>query len=555
MNIYGKDVAALVLDQLEAWGVRRVYGVAGDAILPFIAAFAQRKEIAFVPVRHEEAAVMMAKAEAQLTGGIGVCTATSGPGAAHLVNGLADATTDSAPVLAITGQVESYYVGTQHKQTIDQQRLLGAVTRYTAEVASPESVGEVLLRAMRTAVAAGGAAHVSIPKDLWNARPRAAMVGAFPPYLKTPARSAPAVIHDAAVRLAGTARPAILAGIGARSAIGEVLRLAEHLTAPVIYTLAASGQFPGWHHLVVGGIGEGGAEPAATLLAEATCLLRLGTTWWPREYVPEDVDVIDVNIRPDHIGTGAPHAYGIVGPLADVLPELMAAHYVPRPEWADRIATLKSAWHGQLVREATTAEARGGLHPAYVIATLTRVLPEDAVITLDVGEHVLWFNRHFRGNGRQDVLLSGYWRTMGFGLPAAIAAKLAQPQRPVVALVGDGGLGMVLAELLTAVQLGVNVTVIVFNNGSLAMEANEMKRMGLVPHGVRLHNPNFAKYAELCGARGLRVERASELERALSQGMQGPGPTLVDVITAPTPLPLPPKLQPEPVGAGAAWRP
>ena len=555
-----KDVAALVLDQLEAWGVRRVYGVAGDAILPFVAAFAGRDRIEFIPVRHEEAAAFMAKAEAQATGVVGVCAATSGPGAAHLVNGLADAATDSAPVLAITGQVESFYVGTSHKQQIDQQRLLGAVTGYTAEVSNPEGLLDVLARALRTAVAAGTAAHVSIPKDLWSAAPQRAELHPYPPYLTTPARSGLPVVAEAAARLAAAERPAIVAGVGARGAVGEVLRLAEHLTAPVVYTLAASGLFPRDHRLVIGGIGEGGADPAGELLAEATCILRLGTTWWPQEYVPAAADVIDVNVKPAHIGTGAPAAYGVAGPVEEVVPALAAAPGRPRPAWALRIEALRAAWLDRLAREAAAGAAgsQGGLHPAYVVATLSELLPEDALVALDVGEHVLWFNRHFRGNGRRDILLSGYWRTMGFGLPAAIAAKLANPERPVVAFVGDGGFSMTMAELLTAVSLGAAVTVVVLNNRSLAMEENEMKRLGLTPHGVRLDNPDFAAYAALCGARGRRVESPGELkgalEWALAEASQRGRTALVDVVTAPVPIPQPPRLEATPVGMAQAWR-
>lgn len=552
MEIARKSVTELVLDQLHAWGVRRVYGVVGDAILPLISQFSSRSDITFIPVRHEEAAVFMAKADAQISGSLGVCVATSGPGAAHLVNGLADAKTDSAPVLAITGQVESYYVGTVHKQTIDQQQLFGAVTDYSVELSNPGAVTDVLGRAIRVALGQSTAVHISIPKDFWSSIAPTSSIQPYAPYLKTTPRSSEDVIRVAAERIAAAERPAILAGAGTRGAVGPVLQLAEHLTAPVIYSLASAGQFPGEHHLVLGGIGEGGADSSSRVLAESDCILRLGTTWWPQEYAPEHTDVIDVNTRTDHLGMGAWRAYGIAGPAEEIVPKFLHVQTSPRPYWERRIWDLRSAWNNQLAREAAdaTPPREPGIHPAFTVATLTHALPQEAIITLDVGEHVLWFNRHFRGNGRQDVLVSGYWRSMGFGLPAAIGAQLAAPDRPVVAFVGDGGVAMVLAELLTAVRLKLPIVVVILNNQSLAMEAHEMERMGLAVHGISLNNPDFAAYAKLCRADGYRVERGEELAPALNQALQRRTTAVVDVISSNVPLPLPMKLEPaaEPVG-------
>ncbi len=552
METARKSVAELILDHLQAWGVERVYGVVGDAILPLISSLSRRSAMRFIPVRHEEAAVFMAKADAQVSGGLGVCVATSGPGAAHLVNGLADAKTDSVPVLAITGQVESYYVGTAHKQMIDQQRLLSAVTDFSAELINPSALTDLFGRAARHALSQSTTVHLSVPKDLWTALTPATQLQPYAPYLKTKPRSSDDVIRMAAERLAAAERPAILAGAGARSAVGAVLQLAEHLTAPVIYSLASSGQFPGEHHLVLGGIGEGGADSSSRVLAESDCILRLGTTWWPKEYAPERTDVIDVNARIDHLGMGAWRAYGIAGTVEEVIPHLLHVPTGPRPGWERRIWDLRSAWNQQLAREATpsTSQRSGGIHPAFTVATLTQTLPDDALVTLDVGEHVLWFNRHFRGNGRRDVLVSGYWRTMGYGLPAAIGAQLANPYRPVVAFVGDGGVSMVMAELLTATRLGLPITVVILNNQSLAMEEHEMERSGLAVHGIGLNNPNFAAFARLCDAEGFRVDKAQELAPTLQQAFQSRRTTVVDVRSINVPLPLPEKLDPQrqPIG-------
>ncbi len=535
-------VADYFVAQLRAWGVKRVYGVVGDTILPLISCLGERSSIQFIPTRHEEAAVFMAKAEAALTQTPGVCVATSGPGAAHLVNGLADAMTDSTPVLAITGQVPSDKVGTVHKQFVQLQLLLSPVTSYSAELSNPLASEHVLGQALRTAVAKRTTAHVSVPKDLWTMSAVGASIRPPEPYLETPARSYPHIIDGAMGMLHQAERPVIMVGVGARAAMGDVIRLAETLRSPIVYSLGAAGQVPRNHHLVIGGIGEGGSEASIQLLHEADCILRLGTTWWPQGFVPEHSCLIDVNVRPEHVGIHSLSVYGVVGPMAEVVPQLLSrAPNYPRPEWERRTSELRAAWEARLYDEATATTMNGAaethVHPAAVISALSRHVAPNAVIALDVGEHVLWFNRHFRGTGGQDLLISGYWRTMGFGLPAAIAAKLAHPDRQVVAVVGDGGIGMSLAEILTAVRLRVPITVVVVNNHSLAMEENEMQALGLKPHGVRLNNPDFARFAKECGAEGIRVESSAQLGDALGRAFSANRPCLVDVVTAPVRIP------------------
>ena len=535
----GDTVADYFVDQLQAWGVKRVYGVVGDTILPFVAALGERSGIQFIPTRHEEAAAFMAKAEAQLGGAPGVCLATAGPGAAHLVNGLADAMTDSAPVIAITGQTPTDKAGAVYKQSAQLQLLLGPVTAYSAELTNPAASEYVLGQALRTAVAQRTTAHVSVPKDLWTKSAAGAVTRPPEPYLQTPARSHLGVIDGACDMLRRAERPAIMVGAGAKFAMAECIRLAEALGAPIVYSLAAAGRVPRSYRLVTGGIGEGGSEASLNLLHEADCILRLGTTWWPERFVPRHSCLVDVNVRPEHVGIRALSVYGIVGPVEEVVPLLLERiPGRPRPEWEARVHSLRATWESLLQHEAGGPGER--IHPAAVVDAVSRLAVPDAVIALDVGEHVLWFNRHFRGKGAQDILVSGYWRTMGFGLPAAIAAKLAQPHRQVIAVTGDGGFSMCMAELLTAVRFNVPITVIVFDNHSLAMEENEMIALRLPPHGVRLNNPDFARFAEDCGAEGIRVERWSELDGALQRAFTLERPCVVDVLAAPAPIPAGP---------------
>ena len=529
-----RNVADYVLEQLEAWGILTIYGLPGDAILPLIDAINRHPKIRFISVKHEAVAALMASAEAKLTGGIGVCAATSGPGAANLLNGLADAKSDRAPVLAITGQVDGFNLGTNYKQYIDQQLLLAAVTEYSGLVTTPDSGNDVLVKALRKALSGGTVAHVSFTKDVWQI-PTEEAVRPFEPYLKTMAQSPPEVMVEAIKRLGEAERPAILAGRGIRGAGVELIKLAEKWQAGICLTMPAKGTIPDAHPLVMGGLGEGGSEASTLMLAEADLILVLGATWWPEQYTPHQTRIIQLDVTPDNIGKQMEVEYGVVGDLSQLIPEItQAIPGVERRSWIDRLNSLKAQWLRRISMEITSDGNR--INPGFLINALEKVTNEDGIIALDVGDHTVWFNRIFKGSA-QEILTSGSWRTMGFGLPAAISAKLAQPERQVVALVGDGSLAMFLGEFLTAVRYQLPIMVVVVNNGYLGMEKDkmELKQMDSAP--TTLTNPDFAKFAEACGGIGYRVEQPADLEAILKEALNCGRPALVDVITSPVKFP------------------
>ena len=528
-------VAELTARQLEVWGIRNVYGVIGEANLAFVDAVNRSRRLRFINVRNEESATLMASAEAKLTGRPGVCTATAGPGTAHLVNGLADARFDRVPVIAITGQIRREFTGLTHEQFVNQQVLLNTVSDYSAELQHPDALPYALGEVYRTAVGRGTVAHLGVPSDLWERESEEEFHPAEP-FLDTPAVSSEAVILGAVRLLEGANRPVIMIGRGARNAVDTILRLADKLSAAIVFSLGANGLVSMDNSLVVGGIGEAGSEAAHELIQESDMVFRIGSSWWPSQFVPRRKSSIDVNIRPEHIGVRKPSSYGVVGPVEHVLP-LIEAHvgYRPRPEWRNRIEELGSRWRARLNAESQAEHAPGGLVPARVLSTMMNEVPSNAIITLDSGEHVLWFNRHFCKQGTS-VLMSGYWRTMGFALPAAIAAKLANPERPVIAFCGDGGFSMVMEEFLTAVHHRTPVTVVISHNHALAMEKDRMIYNNMSPFGTDLHNPDFARYAELCGGRGWRVEHAADLAGALASAFSSNVPSVVDVMTAQVPV-------------------
>ncbi|HET7560343.1 MAG TPA: thiamine pyrophosphate-binding protein, partial [Limnochordia bacterium] len=388
-SIASSRVAECVVDSLVAWDCRVVFGTAGDANLPFLDALsAQSHRIEFVALHHAESAALAASAYAKLTGRIGVCTAPAGPGAAQLVNGLADALSDGAPVLAVTGQIPTAKIGTHAKQYIDQSVLLNAVTRESRTLANPQATAELLVQLLRTAAGQRTAVHLAVPQDLWS---RPAEGGAAPaPYLFTPAQSTGDVWEAAGERFAAASRPLIMAGLGARNAITELVALAERAGCGIVHSLGLSGLLPGEHPLNLGGLGEGGSEAAGAAMRAADLVVRLGVNWWPRRFVPADVVAIDVDARPDHVGLGLGQSYGVVADAASFARFLSLRTGGERNSWRAEVERLAA---GRRERLAAERSAPGrGIHPGALIAALARHVPPEAIIALDVGEHVLWFN-------------------------------------------------------------------------------------------------------------------------------------------------------------------
>lgn len=528
-----RTVAEFLVEQLDAWGVRNIYGVPGDAILPFLDAIGKYPRLRFISTKHEASAALMASAEAKLTERIGVCVATSGPGAANLINGLADAKSDRAPVLTITGQVDSFNIGTDYKQSIDQGLLMAAVAGYTGLVSVPDSCNDVVVKALRTAVSQGTVAHVAFTKDVWQL-PTEEKIRTPEPYLKTQAQSPPEVVEEAIRRLNDATRPAILAGRGIRNMGSLVIELAAKWQAGISLTMAANGMIPR-HPLLMGGLGPGGSEASTAMLSEADQILIIGATWWPEKYVPDQTRIIQLDAVPENIGRQMPVEYGVVADLSILLPQFIQGISVnDKRDWLERLDYFSQQWSKRTQWETQPEQDR--ISPGFLMKTLEETIAEDAIITLDVGDHTVWFNRIFQGT-RQDVLISGSWRTMGFGLPAALSAKLAQPKRQVIALTGDGGLAMNMGDFVTAVRYRLPIVVVVVNNGYLAMEKGKMEIKNMDSGVTSISNPNFALFAQCCGGAGFRVERPGDLKAAINEAILSQKPSIVDVLTTPALFP------------------
>ncbi|USG63701.1 thiamine pyrophosphate-binding protein [Brevibacillus ruminantium] len=527
------QVADYVTEQLRLWGVKHIYGVAGDAILPWLDVLGKQKEIRYIACRHESAAAMMATAEAKLTGRPAVCTATGGPGTLNLINGLADAYADQVPVLAITGQVETHKLGSNSKQFVPQEDVLRPISLFTTTVAHPEAIGHVLHKAFVTAGSQRGVAHLAVCKDIFSRSTSWPLVELLP-RLHTPVMMDRVEMNHTAELLHRTKRPVVLLGSGCRQQAALCKRLAEELGAAILLTLGAKGVIDEAHPQVVGGLGEGGSIAGLSVLAEADLLFILGASWFPRSFIPAGLQVVQVDHRPVSI-----HAHPLLFSVTAELGEVL-------PLWIQRLERKESffpwraqveAWHTSFWQETERIVAQGQdelIKPETLLHALSEVVDEKAVVALDTGEHTLWFNRAFRAKS-QFPLFSGKWRTMGYGLPAAIAAKLNGPDKQVVAVVGDGGLQMNLAELMTAVENDLRFPIIVVHNNTLGLEEWKMVQAGLTPFGTRIRNPDFVKWAEACGVKGNRVETVKELLPALTEAVHADELRLLDIqCTLPT---------------------
>jgi len=528
-----KNVAAAILDQLSAWGVKYIYGVVGDSIVYLLDALSRQSAVKFIQVRHEESAALMASAHAKLTGGIGVCIADGGPGTLHLLNGLADAWADRVPVIAVTGQVARKDIGTNVLQYIDQQTLIRPLAAYTGLLCDPQGLVPAMEKALRAAISENSVAHISVPMDIFP-MPCEAGIIPYGPYLGDFPESTEEALDGAIELMSSARRPVILAGAGARQAGSYLADLSLRWGAAIINTLPGTGSAGRELPLYSGALGLAGFPASEKILGQADICLIAGANWWPSKYVP-DIPIIQIDRNPAHIGSTTPVSYGLAGDVSSVLAKINSKFkFSPDHSWVDSIRKEIAVCLEMLDREAEGINDR--LHPASVIRAVQHTAPDDAIICLDTGDHAIWFGRIFRPC-RQRVILSGKWRTMGFGLPAALAAGTVSQDRKVVALTGDGGFSMTMAEFMTAVKYNIPVTVVVFNNGCLATEKNKMLAGGLNPAGTSLHNTDFAAYAVSCGGVGIKVSAVADLETALREAMDCGRPALVDVIVDSIPVP------------------
>ncbi len=499
--------------------------------------------IAWQHVRHEEAAAFAAAAEAALTGELAVCAASCGPGNLHLINGLFDANRSRVPVLAIAAQIPEDEIGSEYFQETHPQNLFRECSVYCELVSEPEQMPRVLEIAMRTALSRGGVSVVVIPGGVFFADvPSGAKA--------VPVRAATSVIRPDDTSLAAAAevlnsarRVTILAGAGCAGAHQHLIDLAGALKAPVVHAFRGKEFIEYDNRFDVGMTGLIGFSSGYRAMEHCDALLMLGTDFPYRPFYPGGVPVVQVDVRGEQIGRRVPVDVPLVGTVKDTIDALLPLITVKTDSaHLDRMTAHYRRARARLDRLAESHRGRSPLHPQSVATAIDRLAADDAVFTADVGTPCIWAARYLRMNGRRRLIGSFNHGSMANALPQAIGAQASQPGRQVVALSGDGGVAMLLGELITLRQLHLPVKVVVFNNGALSFVELEMKAAGIVTYGTDLDNPDFAAIAQAAGLFGARVEKAGGLDDALLAAFEHDGPALVDVRTDRHELALPPKL-------------
>jgi pyruvate dehydrogenase (quinone) len=535
-------VAENIVASLRRHNIERVYGLPGDSLNGFTDAIRRDGVIRWQHVRHEEGAAFAAAAEAELTGELTVCAGSCGPGNLHLINGLYDANRSRVPVLAIAAHIPTAEIGTNYFQETHPQELFRECSVYVEYVADPVQMPRLLEIAMREAIEKRGVAVLVIPGDVLLAKAKNERVVAIE-------RATPRILpSDEELRrtaevLNAAQKVTILAGAGVAGAHDEVVELAERLQAPVVHALRGKEHIEWENPYDVGMTGLLGFSSGYRAMEDADVVLMLGTDFPYPQFYPQHATHIQVDIRGAQLGRRHPVDIGLVGTVRDTVQALLPL-----------LTEGKSSRHADDAREhyrKTRAKlddlavptGRGKpLHPQFVARTLDRLAADDAVFIPDVGSPVVWAARYLTMTRERRLIGSFSHGTMANAVSHAIGAQSAFPDRQVIALAGDGGLAMLLGELITIVQNELPVKVVVFDNSSLNFVELEMKAAGFVTFGTDLKNPDFAAVAEAIGLKGFRVDDADDLEGALSAALAHDGPALVSVKTARQELSMPPSV-------------
>lgn len=531
-----RTVADVLIETMVNWGVNVVFGMVGHSNLGIAEAFRRAEaagKLRYFGIRHEGAAAFAATAYGKLTGRPAACFGIAGPGSTNLLTGLYDAKADRAPVLALSGNVDSSIVGRGAFQDIDLLAAFDDVAVYSQMVQSGSDHAELMNLALKHAILQRGVGHLVVPDEVQvQPAPNTAASG---PQGRIPDLSIgppTAAIHDAVELLTRSKRPVIVTGNGAKFNMPEIIALAEHLHAPVLTTYKAKGQISDRHPLACGVLGRSGTPVASWMMNKADALIVFGASFSNHTGISPYKPTIQVDSDPMALGRFGPVTVPVLadaGVAARILREQAAT--TERVDQHAEIAARWAAWREE--KAVRAAEAVPSAVPvAAVFEALNTHLPPYAVIAVDVGNHSYSFGRYFEAR-EQSVLMSGYLGSIGFGFPAAMGAWAADPTRPIVAVTGDGGFGQYLADFTTAVKYQMNITHILLNNSELAKISEEQRSAEYQIWQTSLRNPNFAEYARNCGGYGRRVEGREDLSDAITQALAYPGPALVEIITPP----------------------
>ena len=538
-----KSVADLLVDTLVARGVSRMYGVSGDSLNGITDSIRRQEYVRWIHVRHEETAAFAAGAEAHLTGRLAVCAGSCGPGNLHLINGLYDCHCSRVPVLAIAAQIPSHEIGSGYFQETHPEHLFAQCSHYCELVSQPEQMPRALEIAMQTAVSRRGVSVIALPGDVAL---RAAVEQQPRLHFPEP-RPSVCPSDDEITALANilneSKKTTILGGAGCAGAHAELIELASKLQAPIVHAMRGKEFIEYDNPFDVGMTGLLGFSSGYHAMMNCDVLLMIGTDFPYQQFFPRDATIVQIDIRGEQLGRRTKVDHGLVGDTKTTLQALL-----PRLHRHGDDQHLKgSLEHYRRARAgldelATDQPGRTRTHPQYVARVLDELAANDAIFSCDVGTPTIWAARYLTMNGRRRLLGSFTHGSMANALPQAIGAQASHPGRQVISMSGDGGLAMLMGDLLSLRQLRLPVKIVVFKNDALAFVELEMKAAGVLDFGTDLHNPDFAKMAEATGVLGLTAETPDHVRPMITRALQHDGPALVEVLVHRQELAMPPTI-------------
>jgi pyruvate dehydrogenase (quinone) len=532
-------VAHTLVDALEKIGVKQIFGLIGDSLNP-IADAVRHSKIEWIGVRHEEGAALAAAGQAKLTGRLGVCCGTTGPGSTHLVAGLYEACRDHAPVLALSGQMPRQLQGIDYFQTTHPDLLFRDVSLYTETVSSPAQAPAVIHQAIAAAYAGRGVAHLTLPQDILTAKADGKVSSLTTLKPRPEIFASDTDIAEMARRIDEAESIVIMCGAGCHGAAEELRALSDRLKAPLIHSVKGKDIMPYDDQRWMGGIGMIGTKADYKGMMDCDLLLMLGTDYPYSEFLPRKAVVIQVDERARAIGRRAPTELGVIGSVRPTVKSLLN-RVKPKGDsrFFDRVTAQRKAWDEMLDKQCDLARSKDRIHPQAVARGVSDLAARNAVFVFDTGANTLWSGNWIRQSGEQRIIGSFNNAAVGTALGQANGIQVLDRSRQVIALCGDGGFNMLMCEFLTAVQHKLPVKVVVYNNFSFGLITLEAEAIGVPAwkRAIDFPNPNFAALARDCGAVGFRAKKPGELHGAIDQAFQAEGPAIVDCVVVADELP------------------
>jgi pyruvate dehydrogenase (quinone) len=533
-----QTVATILVDALEKIGVKHIFGLIADSLNP-IGDVVRQSKIEWIGVRHEEGAALAAAGQAKLTGRLGVCCGSTGPGSTHLIAGLYEASRDHAPVLAISGDMPRQLEGIDYFQATDTNTLFRDVSLYTETISSPGQAPAVIHQAIAAAYAGRGVAHLTVPVDVLTAKADGgvASIGTLKPSPEISASEDD--IAEAARRIDGAGAIVIMCGAGCHGAAEELRALSDRLKAPLIHSVKGKDIMPYDDPRWMGGIGMIGTKADYHAVMHCDLFLMLGTDYPYSEFLPRKSVVVQVDERARVIGRRAPTELGVIGSVRPTVKSLLD-RVKPKSDsgFFDRVTAERKAWDEKLDKQCDLARSKDRIHPQAVARAVSDVAARDAVFVIDTGLNTLWSGNWIRQNGQQRIIGSFNNGAVGAALGQANGIQALDRSRQVIALCGDGGFNMLMCEFLTAVHHKLPVKAVVYNNSSLGLIRLEAESMGLPAwKAMDFPNPDYVALARACGGVGFKAEKPGELREAINQALKAEGPAIVDCVVPADELP------------------